>query len=739
MEPTLRMNAEPLLRTLPGDEARRVMWRIADREDVQRLVASARAVARGPVARLVAGGGRQSQGWTAEKQGVLEAFDRAGVTSASLAPGAGGTVDGPKNLAEALVAFELAWVDAGAATTAVAQYLALSPIERRGTDAQRQAYLEGPGGGQPKRGAFCLTEPIPYVGVETGLMSGTVRVAEWREGEEPVLQVQKRGRFITNMGFADFVTAVVETADPRVKSSCVVVLAASDPGVFDRGGPTRKLVHQLSSTCDPVFDLRVPASRIVGGYTIKDGVIVPRFDHAEILDEIFRRTRVTVGAMTAAKLLSAVEPVLRYHRSRFRGAASVAPGTPRHELGIQQRQDALHRLADVWAAGEAAASLAFAAARLYDDLDRLGPRKNALLAAQGVSGWTAEQRHFRKIAPDAIAYLQESMRPEGMRDEDRLQRLAADDLVRYLVADATANVLSPATKLWNTGHGVTMMREAVSLIGGYGITEDCPGFLGYKWMDAQLEATYEGPEAVQRRQLAVTMVDEVFLTQFEIWISEMRHIAARRPTTGACALASAMELWLWAVQHLQRATDANGSPLYDATRQGVSFPLADALCWLLASRAQILDLLELEADGPSHPALAADVPALVRFLSDLSYVQASRAAGEAGRLTAELVFGYSRHPEWDTAGCAACFGVDDLEALESIMPGIESTAGRFSDIIELDGSHRDKAGPCVRMPGLEDFLRLRRRMDGCLAGSRLAKDRVAEALTRVAIPDKLDY
>jgi alkylation response protein AidB-like acyl-CoA dehydrogenase len=43
-----------------------------------------------------------------------------------------------------------------------------------------------------------------------------------------------------------------------------------------------------------------------------------------------------------------------------------------------------------------------------------------------------------------------------------------------------------------------MMREAVSLMGGYGVTEDCPGFLGQKWMDAQLEATYEGPEAVQR-------------------------------------------------------------------------------------------------------------------------------------------------------------------------------------------------------------------------------------------------
>jgi len=311
--------------------------------------------------------------------------------------------------------------------------------------------------------------------------------------------------------------------------------------------------------------------------------------------------------------------------------------------------------------------------------------------------------------------------------------------VRFLVTDATASVLSPATKLWNTSQGVTMMREAVSLMGGYGITEDCPGFLGQKWMDAQLEATYEGPEAVQRRQLSATMVAPVFLAQFEIWISEMRHVADRRPGTGACALASAMELWLWAVQHLRQARDPAGVALYDSSRQGVTFPLADALCWLLAARAQILDVIELEIEGQAGPAPGDGPTGLVPFLSDLCHVQAARAAGEAGRLAAELVFGYGRHPHWDVEGCAACFGATDLEALESIMPGIESTAGGFSDVIALDGSHRPKAGPCVRIPGLDDFQRLRRRMDGCLAGSRLAKDRAAGALARVPIPEALDY
>ena len=144
------------------------------------------------------------------------------------------------------------------------------------------------------------------------------------------------------------------------------------------------------------------------------------------------------------------------------------------------------------------------------------------------------------------------------------------------------------------------MREALSLMGGYGITEDCPGFLAYKWMDAQLEATYEGPEAVQRRNLSVTMTSEVFLAQYQQWVLDMRAIASRRPGTGACTLATAMQLWLWTYQHLRVATDADGDALYQSARQGVTFPLADALCWLLAARQFILDVIELEEKGPGE-------------------------------------------------------------------------------------------------------------------------------------------
>ena len=721
------------LRALPGDDVRQILWRFADRYDLQMLVQSVRAVARGPVAQLVAAGGRNTHEWTPEKAALLKAFDESGVTGAGLDPAQGGFIEGPKNLALALTAFELAWVDAGAATGSLAGFLALSPIHERGTGEQRAYYMSRcappqPGEDRkPWRGAFCLTEPIPYVGVETGILGGKVKIADWKPGEEPMLQVDKRGRFITNMGFANFVTAAVDSDDPRIQGSCMVILEETDPGLFDRGTPTRKLVHQLSSTCDPIFSMKVPASRIVGGYTVKDGVIVPRYSHGEVIEAVFRRTRVTVAIMTSAKLLSAVEPVIRYHRNRFRGGSIAAPGSPRYELGLQLKEDAVHRLVDVWATGEASAALGFEAARVFDRLDPLERRREEVLAARGLTG-SAVLKSRRQISKDAIEFL------AGRRPE-----LAGDVLIEYAVLDSIANVLCPACKLWNTGHGAQMMREAVSLMGGYGITEDCPGFLGHKWMDSQLEATYEGPEAVQRRQLSLTMADELFLTQFREWIREMRVIANDRPGTGACALATAMQMWLWTLGHLRRVGDADGEKLYQGARQGVTFPLADALCWLLASRFQILDLIELEKKGPENPTLAEGLPGLVAFLTDLCHVQAARAAGEVGRICAELVHGYNRHPAWDTEGCASCYQAEDLEAMESLIPGIASIARGYTDVIENEGTHPAKAGPCVRFEGLDQFSRLRVRMDGCLTGSQLAKDRAAEALTKVMIPEALDY
>src|ERR1039458_9891458 len=114
----------------------------------------------------------------------------------------------------------------------------------------------------------------------------------------------------------------------------------------------------------------------------------------------------------------------------------------------------------------------------------------------------------------------------------------------------------------------------------------------------------------------------------------------------------------------------------------------------------------------------------------LCHVQCARAAGEISRICAELVHGYNRHPAWDETSCHACYCAAELESLEGIIPGIDGSARAYSDVSEIGESHPSKAGPCVKFAGLEDFVRLRARLDGCLTGCRLAKDRAAEALTK---------
>ena len=724
------------LRTLPGDDVRQIMWRFADRYDLQMVVQSVRAVARGPVARLVASGGRNSHDWTDEKNALLTAFDEAGITALGAEPEYGGYLEGPHNLAMALAAFELSWVDAGAATSSLASHLGLSPIHEHGTPEQKQTYLSRAvpaNGGEICRAAFALTEPLPYVGVDTGVLSGKARIAEWKDGEEPILRIDKRGRFITGMDFANMVTAAGDSADERINGSFFVILEEGDEGVFDRGAPTLKLVHQLSSTRDPIFNLKVPASRIVGGYTVKDGVLTPNVSHSEVLNAVFRHTRVPVGLMTSAKLLSAVEPIIRYQRGRYRGGEGK-PGTPRHDLGLQQKEDAPQRLIDVWATGEAATSLGLATARLFDEYDPLKKQKDKIFAERGITGIRAQMGELREIEKAAIEFL-DNRAAGGETPGGAVP--GEDPLIRYVISDSLANVLCPATKLWNTGHGANTMREAVSLVGGYGITEDCPGFLGQKWMDAQLEATYEGPEAVQRRQLTITMTNPVFLRQFDDWIDELRQIAGRKAGLGACTLGTAMKLWRWTLDHLRETNDADGRPLWRDNRQGVTFPMADALSWLVASRYQMLDVLELESKGAERPELAESLPGTVQFFTDLCRVQAARAGGEVGRICAELVFGYQRHPSWDD--CGACYQAEDLKAFEGMIPGFDAVARDVVDVVEADGSHPAKAGPCVDFKGLARFMALRRRLDGCMTEARLAKDRAARSLTGVMIPEALDY
>lgn len=215
--------------------------------------------------------------------------------------------------------------------------------------------------------------------------------------------------------------------------------------------------------------------------------------------------------------------------------------------------------------------------------------------------------------------------------------------------------------------------------------------------------------SADRARFWQAVADPVFVAVVPDWVRELRTIAVSRPGTGACTAATALQLWAWTMNHFLHDANARATAIAE---------LADSFRSLLAARCLILDITD-EATGPSQ------------FLSDLCHVAAARAASNVGSVCAQLVFGYRRHLFWDAEGCTTCYCAEELEALEGVIPGIASGARSHSDVIESDGSHATKAGPCAGITGLETFTRLRARLDACLTGARFARDRAATVLPDV--------
>jgi hypothetical protein len=218
-------------------------------------------------------------------------------------------------------------------------------------------------------------------------------------------------------------------------------------------------------------------------------------------------------------------------------------------------------------------------------------------------------------------------------------------------------------------------------------------------------AAAEDPNALDRLREGIASSE--FIAILPEWVDELRHVAASRPDTGACTVATALELWSLTGHALVNAPSA------------VLDELAETLSPLLAARLLAIDV-------------AANAPALIDdgLRADLCHTYSARAAAAAGATCAELVFGHRSHLIWDAQGCASCYASDELDDLEAVMPGIASGAGLTVDVIEADGSHPAKEGPCARFDGLEGFMKLRHRLDGCLTGARIAKDRAVAAVAR---------
>jgi hypothetical protein len=523
------------------DEAHEALWRIAGHAELLEARNKARQTARGTVAPLLAQACATSE-WTGEKARVLRALDAQGITGILASAHNGLT------LRLALAVWELASVDAGVATCSLSGSLAQMPIRDFGTEAQRNRYL-----GRLdlnhfnlRHGALCLTEPLPGAGADAISLAGRMTLAGANADGEPLLEIHKRGRFTSHMDFAEFVVVAVEGRD-GVCGSGLVILEPGDAGDFERGAPVRKLGHRFASTTNPVFRLKVPASRIVGGYLMEHEALVPRFTHRTLLEPSLRRMRALLGLMTAAKALSTVQDWFN------------PPG--QKSGGAEFRLD----LADLWATGEAAASLGFCAARLNDELDRA-------------------------------------------RDRTATARLAA--------------LFSPAAKLFSSSHVSESLRRVAAWS-----ESDAPATIALqtRLIDAQIEDMYMGPSALQRRLVSAAMTEARFLAEFQEWTTAIDGLAKRLPKEGMRSLAAGMRLWRWTLERLRQHTDARGAKLFCDARQGVTFAMADALCGLLAARSLALDVLEMETD---HRSQGKEYAAIFRDLSILAAARAAARASQ---------------------------------------------------------------------------------------------------------------
>jgi len=507
------------------DEAHATLWRIADKAELLELRHQARQAAREKLAPLLYQA-HPSHKWTEEKARVLRALDAQGMTGI-LASAYNGLT-----LRLALTVWELASVDAGVATCSLSGSLAQMPIRDFGTELQRDRYLSR---AELRHGALCLTEPLPGAGSDAISLTGRMYLTGGGPDGEALLEIHKLGRFTSHMDFAEFVVAAVEGDGNGVCGSGLVILEPGDAGEFERGAPVRKLGHRFASTTNPVFRLRVPASRIVGGYTIEEGAIVPRFNHRALLEPSLRRMRALLALMTAAKALSTVHEWFATTEQKSQ------------EVGFRLE------MADLWATGEAAASLGFFAARLSDKLD--------------------EAEH--PSSSDA--------------------KLAA--------------LFSPAAKLFSSS-SIPKCLQQMAKWDEYSVQD--ANDMRTRLVDAQIEDMYMGPAALQRRLVSAAMTDTHFLAEFQKWTGEIDALAARMPRAGMRSLAEGMRLWQWTLEQLRQQVDARGVRLFCDARQGVTFAMAEALCRLLAARSLALDVLEMDRNpqGSEFAALFGDLSTL---------------------------------------------------------------------------------------------------------------------------------
>ncbi len=152
---------------------------------------------------------------------------------------------------------QIAWACASTAVTmSVNNSLFCGPIERFGTEAQKQEFLVAAARGE-KLGAYCLSEP------GTGSDAANQQTVARRDGEFYVLNGTKN--FITNGPNADYFVVFAMTDKEKRHKGISAFLVKKDDAGFAVGKVEKKLGIRASSTSSVILEnCKIPANRRLG-------------------------------------------------------------------------------------------------------------------------------------------------------------------------------------------------------------------------------------------------------------------------------------------------------------------------------------------------------------------------------------------------------------------------------------------------------------------------------------------
>jgi alkylation response protein AidB-like acyl-CoA dehydrogenase len=217
----------------------------------------------------------------------------------------GGLGGGARDMAA--ISEEMAKICLGVATSFLAIHLGADPILVGATDAQKEKWLTrlAEGGAIV---AYAVTEPEAGSGLSS-FKTSAVPVPD-EQGKIVGYRLNGNKQFISNGGFADFLTVLAQT--PEGPSFFIVEKTMEG---FAPGKPEQKHGIRSSNTAALAFDdVFVPIENLVGG--------IPGQGLAQA-NEVFGYTRLMVAALGLGAGVAALEKVIPYAKERIQSGSPL--------------------------------------------------------------------------------------------------------------------------------------------------------------------------------------------------------------------------------------------------------------------------------------------------------------------------------------------------------------------------------------------------------------------------------